>query len=141
MYFYGTFEHAMDDRGRVAVPSVYRRGFEAGGVVRPSVEGCIELWSPDDFQAETELRLSGDDESTRTLAARRARRQFLAAAFPVELDKQGRVLIPQGIRTTTGLDGRAVFVGCGDHLELWNQAKWLEEQTALAAAEAEELTK
>jgi MraZ protein len=57
----------------------------------------------------------------------------------VELDKQGRVLIPQGIRTSTGLDGRAVFVGCGDHLELWNQGKWAEEQAALAAAEAEEL--
>ncbi len=141
MYFYGTFEHALDDRGRLAVPAVYRRAFEEGGVVRPGIEGCVELYSPEAFQAEADRRLSGDDESTRTLTARRTRRGFLAEAFPVELDRQGRILIPLPIRTAAGLDGRAVIVGCGDYLEVWDQARWAEEKAALAAAEAEELAR
>lgn len=141
MYFYGTFEHAMDDRGRVAIPAVYRRAFSEGGVVRPSVEGCVELYSPDAFQTEVERRLSGDDESTRTLTARRTRRGFLAEAFPVELDRQGRILLPQPVRAAAGLDSRAVIVGCGDYLELWDQTRWTEEKAALAAAEAEEMSR
>jgi MraZ protein len=141
VYFYGTFEHALDDRGRIAVPAVYRRAFEDGGVVRPSAEGCIELYAPEAFQAEVERRLSGDDESTRTLSARRTRRGFLAEAFPVDLDRQGRILIPQAVRTAAALDGRAVIVGCGDHLELWDQPRWEAEKAALAAAEAEEMSR
>lgn len=141
MYFYGTFEHAMDDRGRIAVPAVYRRAFGGGGVVRPSVEGCVELYAPDAFQAEVERRLSGEDESTRTLSARRTRRGFLAEAFPVDLDRQGRILLPQPVRTAAGIDGRAVVVGCGDHLELWDHARWQEEKAALDAAEAQELSR
>lgn len=141
MYFYGTFEHAMDDRGRIAVPAVYRRAFSEGGVVRPSVEGCVELYAPDAFQAEVERRLSGDDESTRTQSARRSRRGFLAEAFPVELDRQGRILLPPPIRAAAAIDGRAVIVGCGDYIEVWDAARWQQEQAAIAAAESEELAR
>ena len=45
MYFYGSFEHTMDERGRVAVPALYRNAFIEGGVLRPSTEGCIELYA------------------------------------------------------------------------------------------------
>jgi|SRR5687767_2744774 MraZ protein len=137
VYFYGTFEHAMDERGRVAVPALYRRAFETGGVLRPAAEGCVELYTHEAFEAETQRRLSGPEESTRTRAARRTRRGFLAEAFPVELDRQGRILVPSSVRTSTGLDSRAVIVGCGDYLELWDQARWAEEKAALAAEEAE----
>lgn len=141
VYFYGTFEHAMDDRGRIAVPAVYRRAFTEGGVVRPSAEGCVELYAPEAFQAEVERRLSGADQSTRTQAARRTRRGFLAEAFPVELDRQGRILLPPPVRAAAAIDGRAVIVGCGDYIEVWDAARWLQEQAAIAAAEAEELAR
>ena len=139
MTFYGTYEHAMDERGRLAVPAAFRRDFGAGGVLRPSVEGCIELYTSEGFEAEAARRLSGEEESSRTLAARRTRRQFMAEAFAVELDRQGRIVVPAPIRATTGLDGRAVVVGCGDYLEVWEYERWLAEQAALRAAEAEAL--
>ena len=82
-------------------------------------------------------RLAGPGESTRTRGARRTRRGFLAEAYPVDLDRQGRILVPQPVRAAAGLDGRAVIIGCGDYLELWDRERWLAERAAIAAAEAE----
>lgn len=137
MYFYGTFEHAIDERGRVAVPAVYRQEFATGGVVRVSAEGCVELYTHQGFEAEAERRLSAE-ESTRSRAARRTRRSFLAGAYPVELDRQGRILLPQAIRGGANLNGKAAIVGCGDYMEIWERDSWEREQSALAAEEAEE---
>ncbi len=136
MTFYGTYEHTMDERGRLAVPAVFRRAFDAGGVLRPAAEGCLELYDAAAFEAEVAKRLSGPDESTRTRDARRTRRGFLAEAYQVDLDRQGRILIPQPVRAAAGLDGRAVIVGCGDYIEIWDEARWQVEQAAIAAAEA-----
>jgi MraZ protein len=135
VYFYGTFEHAIDERGRVAVPAVYRQEFDEGGVVRVSAEGCVELYTHTGFEAEAERRLSVE-ESTRSLSARRTRRSFLAGAYPVELDRQGRILLPQVIRTGASLNGRAAIVGCGDYMEIWERESWVQEQAALAAEES-----
>lgn len=138
MYFYGTYEHAIDERGRIAVPSGYRDQFAAGGVVRVNAEGCIELYTQQGFEDEAHRRLSVE-ESTRSQTARRTRRSFLAGAYPVDLDKQGRILLPQQVRSLARLNGRAAFVGCGDYMEIWERDSWNLEQAALRAAEAEEL--
>ncbi|HRC61934.1 MAG: cell division/cell wall cluster transcriptional repressor MraZ [Dehalococcoidia bacterium] len=135
MFFYGTYEHAIDERGRIAIPSGYRPQFGGGGVVRVGAEGCVELYTQEGFEAEAERRLSSE-ESTRELSARRTRRSFLAGAFPVELDKQGRILLPQPIRSMAHLNGRASIVGCGDYMEIWERDSWNAEQAAFSAAEA-----
>jgi MraZ protein len=70
------------------------------------------------------------------LSARRTRRSFLAGAYPVELDRQGRILLPQVIRTGASLNGRAAIVGCGDYMEIWERESWVQEQAALAAEES-----
>jgi len=135
VYFYGTYEHAIDERGRIAVPAGYRQEFAAGGVVRLSTEGCIELYTQRGFEEETERRLSAE-EGTRSLSARRTRRSFLAGAYPVELDKQGRILLPQAVRSLAQLNGRAAIVGLGDYMEIWERDSWNVEQEAVKAAEA-----
>jgi MraZ protein len=136
VYFYGTYEHAIDERGRIAIPSGYRDQFADGGVVRVNADGCIELYTQQGFEEEAHRRLSAE-ESTRALSARRTRRGFLAGAYPVDLDKQGRILLPQAVRSMARLNGRASFVGCGDYMEIWERESWSLEQQALRAAEAE----
>lgn len=136
MTFYGTYEHTMDERGRLAVPANFRPAFEAGGVLRPTAEGCVELYDATAFESEVAKRLSGPDDSTRTLDARRTRRGFLAGAQPVELDRQGRIVIPPPVRSAAALEGRAVILGCGDYIEIWDEARWAVEQAAIAASEA-----
>jgi MraZ protein len=137
VYFYGTFEHAIDERGRVAVPDVYRQEFATGGVVRVSTDGCVELYTHQGFEAEAERRLSAE-ESTRSRSARHTRRSFLAGAYPVDLDRQGRILLPQVIRSGASLNGRAAIVGCGDYMEIWERESWTREQSSLAAEESED---
>lgn len=132
MHLYGTFEHSMDDRGRVAIPAVFRRALQDGGVLRPAEDGCLELYTQQGFDAETELRLG--DSGTRRRGDRRRRRTFLPDALHVDLDRQGRIVVPQEMRAAAGLDGRASLVGLGDYIEIWDPERWTAER---AAAEAE----
>jgi MraZ protein len=128
-YFYGSFEHALDDRGRVAIPARFRRSLQDGGVLRASPDGCAELYATADFEAEVADRLGATAAGRRN--ARRMRRAFLAGAFEVELDAQGRIVLPQPIRAETALDGRVLIVGCGNYVELWDPERWSQEERSM----------
>ncbi len=135
VYFFGSFDHAVDDRGRVAVPARYRHAFAGGGVLRASGDGCVELYTQEGFEEEVRSRL-GAHVSTRDIGGRRVRRGFLPGAFTVELDGQGRVLLPAGMREAAAMESRAVVIGCGDYVELWSPERWEREQAAAALADA-----
>ena len=137
MYFYGTFEHSIDERGRLAIPARYRSAFVGGGVLREGPEGCLEVYTQDTFDEEVQRRL-GSENGNRHLNGRRVRRSFLHGAYAAELDKQGRVLVPQPLRSAGDLEGRVLVVGCGDYLELWNPERWELELARVAAEEAAE---
>jgi len=105
VFFFGTFEHAIDERGRVAIPARYRHAFVDGGVLRVGPEGAVEMYTQGSFEAEVARRL-GVEDGNRSLDARRTRRSFLPEAYAVELDKQGRILVPPQIRERAAFDGR-----------------------------------
>ncbi len=134
MYFFGTFEHSIDERGRVAIPARYRHAFVDGGVLRMGPDGCVEMYTQETFEEEVRRRLGAEDTtSNRSAEGRRARRGFLPGAYTVELDRQGRVLVPQPFRQEAALDGRAVVVGCGDYLEIWPPERWDQERARVEA--------
>lgn len=139
MHLYGAFEHSLDGRGRVAIPAVFRRVLHEGGVLRPGQDGCLELYSREAFADETARRLG--DSGTRRIGDRRLRRSFLPEAQSVDLDAQGRIVIPPDMRERAGLDGRVSLLGLGDYVEIWDPRRWGEEQRRAAdeaaAAEAE----
>jgi len=132
--FIGTYEHAVDDRGRVAVPALYRVEFAAGGIVRPGPDGCVELHTQADFNRRAEA-LSGE-VTLRTQAGRDELRDFFADAYPVELDRQGRILVPQAVRALVPLEQRVLVRGCGGHLEIWGRAHHDARQRARREAQA-----
>lgn len=136
MTFYGNYEHTIDDRGRLAVPANFRHAFAGGGLLRVTTEGCLELYDIAAFEAEVAKRLTGPDDSTRTLEARRTRRAFLADVQPVQLDTQGRIQITPAVRAAASLDGRVRVLGLGEYIEIWDETRWLAEQAAIAAVEA-----
>ncbi|MSP21631.1 MAG: division/cell wall cluster transcriptional repressor MraZ [Dehalococcoidia bacterium] len=131
--FYGSFAYSLDDRGRLAVPPRYRSAFAAGLVLRAGPEGCIEMYTLEGFESEKELLL-GEHRSTRSQHGRRLRRGFLAGVTDLEMDGQWRVLLSAPIRESAGLTDRAVVVGCGDYIEIWDPARW---ETELANVERE----
>lgn len=130
MFFFGTFEHSVDERGRVAIPARYRSAFVDGGVLRVGPEGAVEMYTQGTFEEEVQRRLATEN-GNRTAEARRIRRSFLPDAYAVELDKQGRILVPPQIRDESDLTNKILIIGCGDYLELWHPEKWAGEQQAL----------
>ena len=128
MAFRGTYEHSLDERGRVAIPARYREAFIAGGVLTPSPEGCLELYPVVEFE-NTAQRLI--PEGAHSQRGRRLRRGFYARSWDVELDKQGRILVPPSLRDSAGLTGSVVLTGRWECIEIWATGRWQQEREAV----------
>ena len=132
--FLGEFAHAVDSKGRVAVPTQFRRilPIEANTrlVLVRGADDCIEAHTVDGWAEHFELKMEGlplyDVQSLRI------RRSRLASAREVEIDGQGRVLIPKNLRDMSGIVDSAVVLGVGPLFEIWEPARY---QRYLQAAE------
>lgn len=124
--FSGTYEHSLDDKGRLTIPSVFRKDFADGVVLRKDREGCVEVlpraaW--DQFLAKLQQVPRTDQRAQRWMT------QQLAAAVLTELDKQGRVVLSADQKSHAGLQGGPVVVtGALDRLKVWSPARWAEMQ-------------
>lgn len=117
MYFLGTFDYAMDERGRLPLPPRYRDAFRGGIVISQGLpDRCLRLYTQEAFEKEAA-------EYTSQPAMRRKGRVLRRGLFPhsyeAELDKQNRLLIPAHLREYAGLSGKVLVVGTGDWLEIW----------------------
>ena len=133
--FTGEYRHSVDDKGRIAIPSRFRAQLEDGAFVSRWTDENLALFTRDgwDELAKKVAALPLADESSRAF-----QRFLFAGAFEVELDRQGRIVVPASLRLFAGLEGEAVIVGSRDHAEIWSPASWdeyrrsLEEPGALA---------
>jgi len=121
--FIGRFEHSVDNKGRVAVPARFRG--ELGGelIITRGNDRCLylfteEAWEP--LAAKLNALPTGDAD------ARNLRRAVFSAAEPVELDRQGRIMIPDHLRQYGGIDGNVAIIGLGTYIEIWDQQSWQE---------------
>jgi MraZ protein len=134
--FFGRFEHSLDDKGRVILPVKFRAPFDDGGFVSEYQDGCLALWTPEEFEVQSEAmrQRAATGRSDRNLA-----RQWSSAAAPVELDRQGRMMIPNHLRDFAGLGSDVLVIGAIDRVELWNRERWdeivLPEQERLTMGE------
>lgn len=121
--FFGSFEHSLDDKGRVILPVKFRSPFEHGGYLARDDEGCLALWAPEEFEAQMvakqEMAASGVD-------ARNAVRRWARWCHEVEVDRQGRMPIPVRLRELARLTGDVLVVGAIDRVELWDPGTWEE---------------
>jgi MraZ protein len=121
--FTGEYHHAVDDKGRVAVPARFRAELAGGALVSKWIDGCLAIhpraaW---DALAARVSTLPITDAGARTF-----QRFIFGTAFDADLDRQGRVVVPAVLRAFAGLEGDAVVVGTRDHLELWSPSRWAE---------------
>lgn len=118
--FVGTFEHSLDDKGRVVLPSTFRAQMNEKGYLS-QWDKCLGLWTEADF-ADVARRLQ---EKVRDgLAPQEAIRAFSANAHEVRPDSQGRITIPQRLREFAHLERDAVVIGAIDRIEIWDAARW-----------------
>ncbi len=126
--FVGQFQHSLDVKGRLILPSKFRPAFERGGHLSPNTEGCVALWTPGEFSRQMEerlqqIRLGGSSE-------RQQVRYWSANSSDVEFDKQGRFALPTAIREYGQLSGDVLVVGAIDHVEMWNPSAYAEKVNA-----------
>lgn len=119
--FTGEYRHAVDVKGRIAVPARFRAQLDGGAVVARWLDTCLAIFP---MAAWEELSAKVGSLPVTDPNARLLQRQLFAGAFETELDRQGRVLVPQGLRAFAGLEDEAMVLGSRDHAEIWAPARW-----------------
>jgi MraZ protein len=120
----GEYEHTIDDKSRLTLPSKFREAFADGVVLTRGMDGCLYGYAKEDWENLVTTRLAELDPLSRE--GRLMQRYFFSAAAAAELDKQGRVPVPAPLAQTAGLDREVVVAGVYDHLEIWDRAAWRE---------------
>ncbi|WP_036608955.1 division/cell wall cluster transcriptional repressor MraZ [Oribacterium sp. P6A1] len=117
MSFTGEYHHNLDAKGRLIIPAKFRDQLGMEFTVTRSLDGCLAMYASKEWEAlEDKLNaLPMTNEKARSL-----KRFLLGSANTCELDKQGRILIPQVLREKAGLDRDITLLGVGDHIEIWN---------------------
>ena len=121
--FMGEYNHTIDPKGRLIIPAKFREALGDEFVVTKGLDGCLFVY------ANTEW--NNFEEKLRTLSltnknARQFTRFFLAGAAACEVDKQGRILIPQVLREFAKLEKDVVLVGVASRIEIWSKEVWEE---------------
>lgn len=119
--FMGEYNHSIDAKGRVIVPSKFRENLGDEFVVTKGLDGCLFVYDNSEWTAF--------EEKLKTLPltnkeARQFVRFFLAGAASLEVDKQGRILLPANLREFAGLDKEAVLIGVASRIEIWSKERY-----------------
>jgi MraZ protein len=126
--FLGQYQHNLDEKGRLMIPARYRELLAAGAFIMQGFDRCLMVMTDSHFQ-EVYERINAMNMADPN--ARLLRRLILSTAYPVEIDKVGRILVPQMLRQINGLDGEAIVAGQGEYFEVWNPLEWNEQVNQL----------
>ena len=134
--FRGQFTHAIDEKGRLSIPAKFREALrEEKTLVLTTAESYLTVYPLHEWRA-VEDRLRANPKF------KREQRDFLrfvySSAEDVDLDGQGRILIPQGLRQRAGIGRDVIIIGMMDTIEIWDKARW--EAKLASAPPPEELS-
>lgn len=119
--FIGEHSHTIDSKSRVIIPAKFREALGEQFVLTQGLDGCLTIYP----LAEWEKFQQQLNQLPRTnKQARIFRRFFTAKAAMCELDKQGRILVPSGLREYANLEKDVVITGNDSNIEIWNKEKW-----------------
>ena len=119
-YFFGSYEHQLDDKNRLRIPARFRKalvgedGTKTYTFARGMVDGCIYVLPEDEVEAIVE-KLSDEKMGEASLATM----LFFSSMHEAEEDPQGRVVLPTHLKTAAGIDKDIVTVGRGKRIEIW----------------------
>jgi MraZ protein len=131
--FLGQFQHNLDDKGRLMIPARFRELLEGGAYITQGFDKCLMVMTEAYFKQVYE-RIEAMNLADP--AARLLRRLILSNAYAVEVDKVGRILLPQNLRAFLQVDGDAIVAGQGEYFEVWKPEDWNGQMTQLQDAQA-----
>jgi len=122
--FLGQYEHSLDDKGRLTIPARFRELLDGGAYITQGFDRCLMVMTGTYFsQVYEHLNALNLADPT----ARLLRRMILGNAYTLEVDRVGRVLVPQHLRQFAGLDSTAIVTGQGEYFEVWTPEAWDEQ--------------
>lgn len=119
--FMGEYNHTIDAKGRFIIPAKFREILGDKFIVTKGLDGCLFVYPKSEWSSFEEklkvLPLTNKD-------ARQFTRFFLAGAAACEVDKQGRILLPQVLRDFAQLEKEIVLIGVASRVEIWSKINW-----------------
>lgn len=122
MVFYGEYQVTLTSGGRLVLPKKIRALIKGNQfVLAKGFDHCLAGYDSQDWEKRSQEFLTTSLLATESLQMRRF---LFSGAIYIDLDEQGRFVLPKAQSDFLNLTDRAVFVGVGDHFEIWSQAKW-----------------
>jgi MraZ protein len=118
----GEYDHTLDDKNRLTLPAKFRQALGAGVVVTRGMDGCLSVFTREGWDSFVSERLEGLNTFSRE--ARQMNRFIFAGATETDVDKQGRIMLPQPLIDHASLGREVVVAGIRDHVEIWDRNAW-----------------
>ena len=132
--FIGEYTHSIDQKGRMAIPVKFRKDLGAGGIVTRGLDRCLFVFTKSEWEvlAKKLIALPLAQANSRAFI-----RLMLSGAAEGEVDQQGRILIPDYLRTYADLKKQAVVTGLYNRIEIWDTAAWRDYKAKTESASDE----
>lgn len=131
--FLGEYEHTIDAKGRMAVPARFRSQMDRGAVMSKGRGACLSVYTLTRWEEKSDEQVAGKTSDE----LRDFERRIYPSASEVELDAQGRIVIPAKLRAFAHLETEVTVAGVRDHFEIWDRATWRIYQEKLEAEAGE----
>lgn len=130
----GEYQHNLDSKGRMAIPAKFRDKVSAGAIITRGLDNCLFVFNNKDWEvlAQKLIALPLAQANSRAFV-----RLMLAGAMDVELDTQGRILIPDYLRKYAELKKQVIVAGLYNRIEIWDSAKWQQYKQKTESASEE----
>jgi len=119
--YIGEYNHSTDSKGRVIMPANFREELGEKFYITKGMDSCLFIYDEKEW---SNLDLKMRNLRLTSKKAREFSRMFYAPARELSFDKQGRILIPQNLRTYAGIDKEVVIIGVSTRIEIWDKERW-----------------
>jgi MraZ protein len=123
--FYGEYEHTIDRKGRIIIPSKFREVFKEHFVekfyVTRGLDKCLFVFAEDEWRLQEQKFKS---MSFTKAESRKFNRLYFSGAVDVTCDRQGRILLPQYLKDYAGIKHNIMIVGVSNRIEIWAKDEW-----------------
>lgn len=133
--FLGRSDHTIDDKGRLIIPVRFRELLDRGAFVTQGFDRNLMVLTTSAFD---QIYANINQMSMTDPSARQLKRLMFSSAERVDVDKVGRILLPQYLRDLAQLKNEVILVGVGDYFEIWSAENWEKQNELLQDAEANE---
>ncbi|MFH1189318.1 MAG: division/cell wall cluster transcriptional repressor MraZ [Candidatus Omnitrophota bacterium] len=123
--FYGEYEHTIDKKGRLIIPSKFREAFKEYDVevffITRGLDRCLFMFTENEWKSqEAKFKSISFTKSE----ARKFNRMYFAGASQIECDRQGRILIPKYLKDYAAIKRDVMIIGVSNRIEIWSQEAW-----------------